>query len=179
MGKYELNSIGTLKTHPDISDEWLQSEPISIPFFDGKKLNFNFDGFEGDKEFFDESDKAISIFLEKDKQDRLALSNLIFKNYADAYEAFGEDENIPKIEDEKDIWKYVYPQAIYVSRRDRCDKDIYIQIHCECKWESEHGLQIVFRQGKKVTRVSSIDGHLTESDACDTSDADDELLSKF
>lgn len=74
---------------------------------------------------------------------------------------------------------FVQPNQIYISRRHRRDKDVYIQVSCSCDWEQEHGLQLVFRQGKKITRISDEDGHLTEADAYDKPDSDDELLSKF
>ena len=179
MEKIKLNSVGELKPHPAFPDECLISEPTPIPFFEGEKIKFIFDGYEDDANFFSDVDKAVSNFLDKDRNEKLEISPLIFENYREIFEEFGEEENIPKVEDAKDIWDLVYPQEIYVSRRDRRDKDIYIQIHCECEWESEHGLQIVFRRGEKVTRVSDIDGHLTESDAYDEPDLDNELLSKF
>jgi len=77
------------------------------------------------------------------------------------------------------IWNFVYPSEIYVSRRQHNDKDIYIILACECEWEREHGLQLALRQGKKLTRVSDQDGHLTEADAYDKSDSEDSLLSAF
>lgn len=179
MEKIKLDLIGELKPHPLISDEWLVSKPISIPFFDGTKLKFIFDGYEGDENFFSDANEAVSNFLAKDKNYRLKISPLVFENYVEFVDAVDEYEDIPKIESEEDIWRFVYPQEIIVSRRNRRDKDIYIQIHCNCEWEIEHGLQLVFRQGKKITRVSSIDGHSTEADAYDKPDSDDELLSKF
>lgn len=160
-------------------DDCLISEPISIPFFDNKKLNFIFDGYENDETFFFEADKAVSNFLEINDSEKLKISHLVFKNYTEFIEAVGDDEDLPKIENEREVWQFIYPVEIIVTRRHRRDKDIYLQIHCNCEWEIEHGLQIVFRQGKKITRVSDVDGHSTEADAYDKPDSDDELLSKF
>jgi hypothetical protein len=56
---------------------------------------------------------------------------------------------------------------------------MYVQIACQCDWEQEHELQLVFRQGRKLTRISYFDGHLTESDAYGKPDEEDELLSGF
>lgn len=179
MSEFELESIGKLSPHPDVPDEWLQSKEISIPFFDGKLLNFIFIGYEFDETFFIEANDAIINFLEKDANFRDEVSNSVFANYVEVFNEFGEDEGLPKVICEQDIWQYFYPKEIYVERRDRRDKEIYLYVACECDWEEEHGLQLVFRQGKKLTRVSSQDGHLTESDAYDKPDADDELLSKF
>lgn len=175
----KLNSVGQLKRHPIIKRNSLLSESISISFFDGLKLEFIFDGYENDENFFFEADKAVSTFLEKNDLERMKISHLVFKDYTEFIDAVGDDEDLPKIEYEKDVWQFVYPDKIIVKRRHRRDKDIYLQIHCNCEWEIEHGLQIVFRQGKKITRVSSIDGHSTEADADNKPDSDDELLSKF
>jgi hypothetical protein len=179
MEKIKLSSIGELKPHSVFSDECLMSEPIPIPFFEDRKIKFIFDGCENDANFFSDVDKAISNFLEKNDLERMEISHLVFKNYTEFIEAVGDDKGLPKIQDEKDVWQFVYPDEIIVTRRHRLDNDIYLQIHCNCEWEIEHGLQIVFRQGKKITRVSSIDGHSTEADAYDKPDSDDELLSKF
>jgi hypothetical protein len=42
----------------------------------------------------------------------------------------------------------------------------------ECDWEPEHGLQIVFRGGRTVTKVGPYDGHLTNSAAYADGDLD-------
>ena len=44
---------------------------------------------------------------------------------------------------------------------------VYISLGCNCDWEQEHGLQIVLKDGLRVTKVGSFDGHLTNSDAYD------------
>ena len=41
---------------------------------------------------------------------------------------------------------------------------LYVIVFCECSWEEEHGLQLVFKDGKKLTRASGIDGHYTDDD---------------
>jgi hypothetical protein len=91
----------------------------------------------------------------------------------------GIDPALAEMTEKNEIWNFVYPSDIYVSKRHRRDEDIYIAVSCRCGWDDEHGLQLVFRQGKKITRVSDEDGHLTEADAYDKPDEEDELLSKF
>lgn len=179
MEKIKLDSVGELKSHPLFKHNTLLSEHISVPFFDGLQLEFIFDGYENDENYFSDSEEAVSNFLKKDSNDRKEISPLVFKNYKDFIDAVGEDEDLPIIKNEEQIWDFVYPDKIIVKRRRRRDKDIYLQIHCNCEWEIEHGLQLVFRQGKKIIRVSSIDGHPTEADAYDKPDSDDELLSAF
>jgi hypothetical protein len=175
--------IGTLTQDGSIPEWWI-SDPVEIPFLAAEKFPITFTELEPleDSKFIAEADKALQSFLALTINDRHNLSALVNQNCKEFLEMvdFAElDEELKNIKDPNDIWKFVYPTEIYVSRRSRRDQDIYISISCNCEWEQEHGLQLVFRQGKKLTRISSIDGHLTESDAYDTPDEEDKLLSKF
>jgi len=58
-----------------------------------------------------------------------------------------------------------------VSRRAYGDKGIYVSLECNCNWEPEHGLQLVFKNGSTIKKVGPYDGHLANSDAY----ADDRL----
>ena len=49
----------------------------------------------------------------------------------------------------------------------------YVSVECECDWEPEHGLQIVFRDGRTVTKVGPYNGHLTNNSAYGRQDLDD------
>ncbi len=178
MKDIEIESIGKLEPHPDLPDEWFISKPIPIPFLNNKQLRFTIVGdLENDKNFLSEISQAIQNFLKKDNLERLNYTEYVFENYREFSEAI--DEEILEINNKSEIWEYVYPTEIYINRRNRRDRDVYLQIACECEWEVEHGLLLVFRQGSKLTRVSAQDGHLTEADAYDKPDSEDTLLSKF
>jgi len=179
----ESKVIGKLIQDESFPD-WWGCEAVKIPFFDNEELAITFTEFEPakDRAFIDEADIALANFLALTKNDRIAISDLVFKNCCDCIEEIGEEdfcEELRELKDAKAIWDFVRPEEIYVTRRSRRDKNIYIQIACECDWEEEHGLQLVFRQGKKLTRVSDQDGHLTEADAYDKPDSKDALLSQF
>ena len=171
--------VGELKQDTTI-EEWLISEAFEVPFFDNCKLNFTF--MNDEPGFLNESDSTLSNFFSLGKQTRLEASELVYENCRKFLEDVGYDEAdkyLWEIKDKNKIWDFVNPTGVYVSKRSRRDCDIYIQIACECDWEQEHGLQLVFRQGRKLTRVSSQDGHLTEADAYDKPDEQDKLLSEF
>jgi hypothetical protein len=175
--------IGRLKQEDGFPD-WWKSEEISIPFFDNDKLTITFMDFEPehDKTFIDEADQSLRNFLKLNLDDRNLISELAYKNcmdFLDEVEYDEADEPLRQINNKNEIWEFIQPTEIYISRRHRRDNDIYLQVSCECDWEQEHGLQLVFRQGKKLTRISDQDGHLTEADAYDKPDEEDELLSKF
>jgi hypothetical protein len=176
-------TIGILKQEDNFSD-WWKSKKIEVSFFDNARLSVTFMGFEPehDMTFIDEADQAMTNFLNFTSEDRNSISDLAYKNCMDFLDAVGYDEidePLRQIVECNDIWNFIQPTEIYVTRRPYKEKDIYIQIACECDWEQEHGLQLVFRQGKKLTRISDQDGHLTEADAYDKPDDEDELLSKF
>lgn len=175
--------IGKLKQDDRFSD-WWESTALEIPFFNKQKLTITFTDFEpdDDKTFIDEADKALTNFLKLTVDDRNLISELAYKNcmdFLDAVEFDEDDEPLRQIVNRNEIWNFVQPTAIYVTRRPYKEQDIYVQIACECDWEREHGLQLVFRQGKKLTRISDQDGHVTEADAYDKPDEEDELLSRF
>lgn len=171
--------VGQLTEHESIS-EWLKSEAVAIPFFDNKKVVVTF--MDLSPEDLADADEALRNFFALTPDDRLRLSDLVYKNYTDFLDEVdfdGIEEGLSDIKEDTEIWNFVYPMDLYVSRRHRRDHDIYICVSCECGWEEEHGLQFVFRQGKKLTRLGAEDGHLTEADAYDKPDEEDEMLSKF
>jgi hypothetical protein len=166
MEDIEIESIGKLKQHPDVPDEWLVSELIQIPFFDRKELAFTLDGdLQNDESFLVDVNQAIEIFLRKDADDRLSFSNAVYKNYKEVQDYYSSEPYVvPQLElsNESEIWKYVYPSEIYICRGFDEDKNIYLQLHCGCEWEKEHGLQLVFKDGLELTRISDIDLNPTE-----------------
>ena len=54
-----------------------------------------------------------------------------------------------------------------MSWRDDGDSEdgIYFSLECNCDWEPEHGLQLILRDGTRITKVGGYDGHLTNADA--------------
>jgi hypothetical protein len=80
-------------------------------------------------------------------------------------DAVGEEDIGFHVARAEDIGACVHPSEIRVSRRHRRDSLIYVQSTAECDWEREHGLQIVYRRGDELSRVSDPDGHLTHTDA--------------
>ena len=171
-------------TQDDKFPDWWKSEVFKIPFFDNIELTISFMDFEPDHDttFLQEADQALTNFFKLNSVYRNSISELAYKNCTEFLDAVGFDEaddKLRNIKDKHEIWKFIHPSEIYLTRRPFKEKDVYVFIACECEWEQEHGLQLVFRQGKKLTRISDQDGHLTEADAYDKPDEEDELLSKF
>jgi hypothetical protein len=157
-----LPMLGSLKPNQHIP-EWLVSDPLEIPFFGGLKLPVTL-------ETHDEADEkdvnmALASFLNLGIDERLAISRYVFQNYRNMAEQVSEEDLDCQIESEEDVWQHLNPTDIYISRRDCRDRAIYVVITANCDWEREHGLQIVYRRGSDLVRVSDQDGHLTHTDA--------------
>jgi hypothetical protein len=93
--------------------------------------------------------------------------------WANYVEMANSVEQLEVDEDEPDgIWRFVHPTDISLRRHEGPDADMYVLVECHCDWELEHGLQLVFRQGRMLTRVSYNDGELVD-------DHDDALMKAY
>jgi len=169
----ELNTIGKIITNAHINS-WFDSELIKIPYFAKEKLRFIIEDIEDDsnKEDFE---TAISNFLSLTVKNREFSTKYVYKNYCDFIEEVGEDDLDFHVTEPAEIWNFVKPEEIHVSRRVYGDRKVYISIIATCEWEIEHGLQIVYREGKQLNRVSQQDGHLTYCDAYDLPEESDRI----
>lgn len=177
------NLIGVLRQHKEF-DDWWEGSDVAIPLLNQKALPITFTDLpaEETQDFLIDADAALANFLKIGMEERASMAPHIWQNCKEFLEAIGyeeEDQALWDIKKAEEIWSFVDFRNIYVERRHRRDQDIYISLQGECDWEQEHGLQLVFRQGKQLTRVSQIDGHLTEADAYGKDDKYDELLSAF
>ncbi|WP_246615777.1 DUF6985 domain-containing protein [Aquimarina litoralis] len=163
---------------------WWYGGDIVVPLFKNEELPVTFTGFipEEDVSFIREADTALKNLTEI--QDARTVTNLVYQNCIDFVNGLEEEyhdefQEFLNIKNRSDIWKYISFNEIHVERRLWSDKDVYVSIKCNCNWEEEHGLQLVFRQGKMLTRISGIDGHITEADAYGKEDSEDFLLNEY
>ena len=167
-----FQGIGNLEPHPDVP-EWLVSAPIPIPLFDGLPLTFTLEAIEGKDA--PEVATAIASFLRLGPESRSAASPYVYDNYKFIAESADEEDLGFRINSADEVWEHVYPTDIHVSRRRRRDKAIYVQVAAECDWDLEHALQLVYRRGFELSRVSDQDGHLTHTDAYDLPEDQDRI----
>ncbi len=77
-----------------------------------------------------------------------------------------DDEEYVHLERPDDVWAHVsIGYELLVRRRVRGDGAIHVQLGCGCTWDPEHGLQLVFREGRSICTVGPNNGHLTHADA--------------
>jgi hypothetical protein len=169
-----IPQLGPLRPHPHSPGDFL-SEPVSVPYFDDRPVKF----WLAELTEADEQDvtSAVGAFLALDSAARLAASPYLFQNYQQIGDAVGEDQMWCHIGIPEAIWEHVQPNYIRVARRPRRDQLIYIVIDAECDWDPEHGLQIVYRRGSELARVSDqSDGELTYADAYDLPEDQDKIV---
>ena len=159
----EIPGLG--KVTEDDGTGWLFSGPVSVPVLDGSPCEIALEGYleDGNKEDFH---AAIQNFLSITPDVLKAVQDDLYRYYQDCNSYWAEeDEEYLAIASPSELWKHVhFGFEPLVSRRSK-DGLIYISLSCNCDWEPEHGLQIVFKNGSRVNKLGPYDGHLTHSDA--------------
>jgi hypothetical protein len=110
---------------------------------------------------------AIRDFLALDGSVLQAAAPSIFEYYQDVVAGWGPgDPRYVKIPSPAEIWRHIHIGTdVMVVRNPSHDRRVYVSIECECDWEPEHGLQIVFREGQVVSKVGPYNGHVTNAAA--------------
>ena len=143
----------------------LCSGPIPIRALQEKHVRFILEGYEED-ENAEDFHSAINSFLSIGPGVLTAAEAHVFSYYRDVDGYWDSPDEPVLIGDPSEVWAHVqFGTDAYVYRRDSGDNGIYISIECECDWEPEHGLQIVFKNGKSICKVGPYDGHATNADA--------------
>ena len=162
--------LGELTPDPQV-EAWMVSPEVEIPCFPGTRLRFILMDFRGDPAP-DEFTAAVRNPLGLSVERRMEATACVFKNYVGFVASVGEEDVDVKIAIPSDVWEHVQPTGVYVQRGGPGDK-VYVSITAECAWEQEHGLQIVYREGSELSRMSDQDGHLTNSEAYALPDGED------
>jgi hypothetical protein len=169
----EIPGLGTVVKNPEY--DWHHSSPVEVPVLGGLPCRFIVDSYENDtaKEDFD---AAIRTFLALDRSVLEAAAPHIYAYYravTDDVLAAGDDEWYVEITGPDKVLDHVrFDDEPMVTRDYHVDRHVYISLSCDCDWEPEHGLQIVFRDGAEVTKVGPPDGHLTNVAAYDDDSLD-------
>ncbi|MBZ4191325.1 DUF6985 domain-containing protein [Niabella beijingensis] len=159
----ESGIIGTLAQGG--FEDWWTSEEVAIPFWDNRQLAITFMDFNPneDASFLEEADELLSVFLKKTATDRLSATSYVYRNCMDFLDAIGydeEDDALWNMKTPEEVWQFVECTEIYISREPYEDKGVYLQLICDCGWEQEHGLQLVYNKQGRLIRVSAQDGHI-------------------
>jgi Domain of unknown function (DUF6985) len=150
----------------DMEFDWYQSKALAVPALGGKLCRIVVEGYDEDPKK-DDFHIAIGNFLSISSSVLTEAEPHIFRYYQAMNDNWKpDDEEFVLIKSPGEVWRHLgLGDEPMVTRRAFGDKAIYISLECECDWEPEHGLQIVFKNGLRVNKVGPYDGHLTNSDA--------------
>jgi hypothetical protein len=111
-------------------------------------------------------DWAIASFIALEPSVLRDVEEHVFRYYLDCKGDFEPGEpGYLEIGRASDVWKHVeFGEEATVGRE---GKAVYISLGCNCDWEEEHGLQIVFKDGQRVNKVGPFNGHFTNVHAYD------------
>ena len=129
-------------------DHWFEGVgTVDVPLL-GAKLRFEAD-HEGDA-VTETQTRALAQLLALTKDDLAAMTHRVALNCCYS----GDDQvNLKK---RADVWDHVKPEKVMIPRHGK-SKDLYVFVFAECDWEEEHGLSLLFKNGK-LFEVSSQSG---------------------
>jgi hypothetical protein len=155
---------------PVVKDEefgWYTSGSRPVAALGGASVRIVLDGFEDDP---DQTGyvSVLSEFLGLEHSVLMPATDAVFDYYQDVMAAVVADEDwdwYVDISSPDLVWDHVTIGRDLCVRRHHVDRRVYLSIECECDWEPEHGLQIVIREGRVVSKVGPYNGHLTNASA--------------
>ncbi|MFI6090857.1 DUF6985 domain-containing protein [Streptomyces sp. NPDC051218] len=153
---------------------------LPVPVFGGALCQLLVAGYDDDGAKVD-FETAISAFLGLDEAALRSASVPVFQYYLDVKAEAGDHDNLVSIATPDDVWSHVRPGGeVTVQREDaHGDRQVHVSVECECAWEPEHGLQMVFRRGCSVSKVGPFDSHLTNVSSFDRTDLADVVYHRF
>ncbi|GGX47951.1 DUF6985 domain-containing protein [Undibacterium squillarum] len=159
----EFPLLGTLSHDADY--DWLVSAPVAVPALDGLECEFLLEGYEDDAHP-EEFHEAVRRFLSAGPDMLRAAQQHIYYYYLDCAKlAKSEKRDCPEIQHAAQLWDHLeFGAEILVRRRSDAEQGVYLVLECDCDWNEEDGLQIVFREGNRVSRVSAFDDFLSNQE---------------
>ena len=159
----EVPGVGNVERQEEFG--WLCSQPLPMGALGGHRCRILLEGYEEDarKEDFH---GAIANLRSSERDLLQEAARYVFRYYEDMNRDWdrGDPEYVEA--SPHSIWEHVQlGSELYISRRPSGDHAVYVSLECNCDWEPEHGLQLVFREGRTVIKVGPYDGHLTNADA--------------
>lgn len=145
----------------NVFEYWTYKMKIKVPYFDDVEVDLS--------DEVSRSDPTLIEFLRRNSNDRLKDSLHVFNYYRDFHHAVGGedwlDQEMGIVSDPKQIWMHVTPGPVFIEGGTSPDTSRYVVMEAECAWEVEHGLMMVWKDGKVLCKVGGYDGHVTNADA--------------
>ena len=159
-----IAALGDL-TRLDDQEDTLISRPLAIPLLFGARLPIEIEGYEIDPKPQDFV-AAVTSLLACDDSVLEAAADALYAYSQDCAKLWAGDPGLAKVARREDAWRRVrFTGHPLVKRRVAGDRQIYVSIPAACDWAPRQGLQVVLKQGRRVTKLGPYDGHLSNADA--------------
>lgn len=167
-----LPEIQNLFTSPLQTDTDDRTPLIPLPMFGGKETSLTVTDYkEGTFLPTGNGRPALDAFLSIDTNTRNRYSEAIYNICHEYLDLIGigqlpDTEELKEIgwpeqdikehkqmqrlwalKDKNEIWNYIEPAGIIMQQDDGA---WYIQIYCHCAWDTEHGINLTFKNGKEI-----------------------------
>ncbi len=141
----------------DYDPDFFESKPFPMPYFENKELKVGFVEAKH-QPYLNSADKVLKNFTKLNSIDRTDNSGMVHHYYSETLK-HGYTSQLD-VKTAKDIWNFVTPTEIIIHWDEK--GDFYLCVSCECEWEKEHGLQLVFKNGQILIRASGHDEHFAD-----------------
>ena len=157
--------LGTL-TYDDGHEAYV-SEPKAIRFLGGRRVRFALAEYFYDR-VPDELRVAVKNTLDARPAILTAAEEHVIRYRQDMLTLYEVPKgDVSKLKKPRDVWAHVrFGDLFDVSRREQGDSQdgVYVSLECNCDWGVEHGLQVVLRDGRSITKVGMFDNIYTNVD---------------
>lgn len=150
---------------------WKADDKLPAPFFGGQEVGLLFE----DEEHLREFAPSLLRFFALTTDDRDRVSHHVYAYFRDFADEIGFDDGWIEsgmeaiTEPSPKIWEFVYPNALSAANAweiGDCTIEVpYVDLEANCGWEQEHGLQMSWRNGTELIKVSGYNGHVTNGHA--------------
>lgn len=163
-----MNIPGLGQVVRDEENDWYISRPITIAALNRQDCEFLVEAYdEADEPTKASYHQAIANFIDLSPLTLTNAESAIFAYYQDiaAYRR-AEKQEVVQIDKATEVWKHIrFGSEALVCRRQNDTRTVYVSLECDCDWEPEHGLQIVFRNGAEISKLGPFDDFLSNADA--------------
>ncbi|GAA3542286.1 DUF6985 domain-containing protein [Kribbella ginsengisoli] len=143
----------------DEAFEGYRSKAVPVAVLGGVGCEFLVQGYE-EPDDHEDFQLAIGRFLALGPEALTDARQAIYGYYLKVRGELGDELEV-RIDGPEDVLEYVeLGNEPEVFRNDDGDGRVYVSLECECDWEPEHGLQLVFRDGAVLTKAGRYDGEV-------------------
>lgn len=162
-----MNIPGLGPVEKDEESGWYISQPITINALNQQACEFLVEGYDEAGETTRAAyHQAIDNFIKLQASALQAAQEAIFAYYQDtANFRRSEKADVVSIGSAADVWQHIqFGDEALVCRRQNDEQTVYVSLECECDWEEEQGLQIVFRHGAEISKLGPFDDFMSNAD---------------